>query len=84
MTAAELSQWANVPPELAELVFQYNATWKKCSIKRLRSASRSTKIVRVRWAIARAARQRGYSYPTIGRALNRDHTTIMHAVRRGR
>lgn len=28
-----------------------------------------------------AYRSTGHSYPTIGRAFNRDHTTVMHAVR---
>lgn len=35
----------------------------------------------VRRKIALEARSKGYSYPQIGRALNRDHTTIIHAVR---
>lgn len=38
-------------------------------------------IVKVRWDIARALRARGMSYAQIGKAMNRDHSTIIHAVR---
>ncbi len=34
----------------------------------------------VRRTIALEARAKGYSFPQIGRALNRDHTTVMYAV----
>lgn len=37
--------------------------------------------VRVRRAVSVVARRAGYSFPVIGRALDRDHTTIMHHVR---
>jgi chromosomal replication initiation ATPase DnaA len=80
VTPAQLSQWASVPCDLAELVFQQNARWKTCGIKRLRSSDRTTKIVRVRWAIAKAAVGLGYTYSEVGRALNRDHSSIMYAV----
>lgn len=64
---------------LARLVFQ-RATEMRCPIARLRSATRSQSAVEARWAIAKEAHALGYSYSTIGRALNRDHTTIMHAL----
>lgn len=43
---------------------------------------RQRRIVHIRWAIAVAAREQGYSLPQIGRALgDRDHATILYAVR---
>ncbi len=37
-------------------------------------------LIAARSAIAIVLLERGWSYPRIGRALNRDHTTIVHAV----
>lgn len=40
-------------------------------------------VTRARFAAAWIARRRhGYSTPRIGRALNRDHSTILNAIRR--
>lgn len=41
---------------------------------------RQPKLVRGRWIVAAVLKERGLSYPTIGRALKRDHTTIMHGI----
>lgn len=35
-----------------------------------------------RFALYKALRMRGWSYPQIGRFLNRDHSTIIHGVDR--
>lgn len=34
----------------------------------------------IRWPIYATARQWGYSYPVIGRILNRDHSSIIHSL----
>lgn len=81
MTQADrISQWANVPLPLALLVVNMNHSRRRCSLKRLRSACREAPVFKVRQAIAKAAVREGYSYSEIGRALNRDHSTIMYAV----
>ena len=41
-----------------------------------------TEVVSARWEVIRRARADGHSFSAIGRALNRDHTTIINAVRR--
>lgn len=47
----------------------------------IRGQSRQKRIVHIRWAVAVAAREQGYSSPQIGRALgDRDHSTILYAV----
>lgn len=47
--------------------------------------SRRRDICRVRWAVVIALRGTGLSFARIGRRFgNRDHSTIMHAERRGR
>jgi hypothetical protein len=47
------------------------------SMSRLRSSGRSTKyMVELRRAIIDLGRQHGYSFPRIGRALRRDHSTV--------
>jgi hypothetical protein len=45
---------------------------------------RSQQYTRPRFAMAYVLFEAGYSFPRIGAALNRDHTTIMHAVERAR
>jgi hypothetical protein len=74
-----LSMWANVPHELAEFVVQ-TAKHFNIGVKTLRSSSKTDELVKCRQRIAVIARKSGYSYPVIGRALNRDHTTICYAV----
>lgn len=46
------------------------------------SPCREVHIVRARDAVCFIARRMGMTYPKIARELNRDHTTIMAAVRR--
>ena len=48
----------------------------------LRSRSRTRRLVPVRNQIAWELRNRGLSYPQIGRILNRDHTAMIHSVRK--
>jgi hypothetical protein len=77
--ADRLSQWARVPHSLAELVVSV-ARQRNHSLKYLRSGSRRKELVRCRWEIAAKARKLGHSYERIGRALNRDHSTIIYAM----
>ena len=84
MTQADrISQWANVPLSLAQLVVS-KARNAHCPLKKLRSECRDHAIVAIRHRIARAAEREGYSYSAIGRALNRDHSTIMYVVKGAR
>lgn len=44
---------------------------------------RERKVTRARWAAMYVLRhEKGYSFPEIGRVMNRDHTTVIHGVRR--
>lgn len=43
--------------------------------------SRTKSVAAARQAVYRGLRERGLSYPEIGRLLDRDHTTVMHACR---
>jgi len=43
---------------------------------------RYQQFVTARYCLAWLMRREGMSYPGIARRLNRDHTTIIHAVRR--
>jgi hypothetical protein len=78
--ADRIAMWAWVRPELASLVVE-GARKFNVSVKWLRSESRMEELIACRHWIATEARRRGFSYPQIGRALNRDHTTIMHTVK---
>lgn len=46
------------------------------------SPRRDAALAQARQVVMFEARQRGLSYPAIGYAMNRDHTTIIHGVRR--
>lgn len=52
------------------------------SLKFLRGHHRSPSIVKVRWECYAKAYSLGYSLPEIGRFFNRDHTTVLHGIRR--
>lgn len=45
---------------------------------------RRTPIVRARWRVWVRLRAYGYSLPGIGRQTGRDHTSILHALRRSK
>jgi chromosomal replication initiation ATPase DnaA len=51
-------------------------------ISAIYGASRSSPIVAARQLVMYLARQDGMPYDAIGRALNKNHTTVMDAVRR--
>lgn len=77
MTDADrISAFANVDPELADLVVR-GARRARVPVKVLRGDCKRGELVKARrWVIARARPR--WSYWHIARALNRDHTTIMH------
>lgn len=52
------------------------------SVGALKGSSRVQHLVDARFEVIRHARTKGFSMPAIGRALNRDHTTILSACRR--
>lgn len=47
----------------------------------LRGPSRVRDICLIRWAAMAAMRSKGMTYPAIGRAMHRDHTTVINGVR---
>ena len=67
------------PLELRNLLF-LAARDHGVLIEELVGRSHSRRLVEVRRAFAKTARECGYSFPTIGRALNRHHTTVMNLV----
>lgn len=50
------------------------------SLRQLQGKCRKRHLVVARRVVALRARDKGCSYPQIGRALNRDHTTILHHI----
>lgn len=77
--AQRICAYANVPLDLAQLVVETSHR-HNISVKTLRSDSRLRHLFECRAEIACEARKRGYGTPTIGRALNRDHSTVFHAL----
>lgn len=82
MTDADrISTWADVPHELAELVVM-SALRADLPVRLLRSDDRHQHLVEIRRQVAIEARSLGYSFPVIGRAMNRDHSSVMHYFKR--
>ena len=52
--------------------------WKLADMQ---GRSRMRPVVRARWALIAALRERGWSLMRIGAFLNRDHTTVLYALR---
>ncbi len=78
-SARDIASFANVPLDLAQTVV-FECMSRGVDVRELRSERRQQYLVVLRRVIASQARQQGYSYTVIGRALNRDHTTIMSAL----
>ena len=68
------------PPLLAAL--DRAARWHDVSKEDILGHCRRPHIVRARWQVMRELRQRGWSLTAIGDAMNRHHTTVLHALRR--
>jgi len=47
----------------------------------IRTPNNSARLVHIRRMFSKRARELGYSYPQIGRFLERHHTTILHLVK---
>lgn len=45
------------------------------------SGARQQKLVKIRQEVMVALRKAGWTLPVIGRFMNRDHTTVLHALR---
>jgi hypothetical protein len=75
-----IAAFANVPRELAELVV-IAATRSGSSIGWFRGERRFSELVDGRAWVAREARARGYNFCVIGRALNRDPSSVHNLVK---
>ena len=54
----------------------------RVTLKQMQGPQRYRPIVRARWALIAALRERGWSLMRIGKFMNRDHTTVLYALRR--
>lgn len=69
-------------PVRPDLIIETVAIFYGCTTKELLSASRTKNLTQARQAAMWLCRQlTDLSLPAIGRAFDRDHTTVMHAVR---
>jgi hypothetical protein len=88
-SAARLSAFAEIPRELAEFV-TVRAHENGLCLRDLRSDCRRRELCEVRWSIAAEARALKFgqtsaprfTYWQIARALNRDRSSIVHALKR--
>ena len=83
MTETErLAHIADVPPDLAALVV-LQANRADVSLREFRRPGRPKNLTPHKQRLAVIAREHGFSWWQIGRALNRDHSTVIHAYRKG-
>jgi hypothetical protein len=84
MTEVErLARDADIPAALARMVVEAAAA-AGVSLRSFRTDDRRPHLVAERQRLILVARDRGFSLPQVGRALNRDHSTILTADRRAR
>ena len=78
-------RWYTPPPYVAvtglELVARL-ARLHGLTAADLVGPSRVRSVCIVRWRAMKALRAKGHSCSSIGRLLNRDHTTVLHGLRR--
>lgn len=54
------------------------------TVEEMKASGRSSAVLEARFAAALVLRDMGYSTPKIGQVMARDHTTIIHAIGRGK
>lgn len=74
---------ADVPADLAALVV-LGANRANVSIRDFRRNGRPRRLIPHKQRVVLLARDSGFSWWQIGRALNRDHSTCIHAYRQAR
>ena len=67
---------------ISPLIIERAAEVSGYPVSVLRGPARDRPICMVRWAVMANLRARGLSLPTIGRLLNRDHTTVISGLER--
>lgn len=77
---ALLASVSNSPVEICEIIFAV-AGDDQAVVAEIRLDSQVERLLRMRQAIIWTAKARGYSFHKIARAINRDHSTVMHAWR---
>lgn len=70
------------PTRPRRIIVEMTAMAHGLTVQDLTGPDRHRPIVRVRWRAMAEMRREGYSLPQIGRALKRDHTTIIYGLRR--
>lgn len=82
MTDTErLAHDASIPPELAAIVV-LEANRAQVSVRAFRRNGRPRNLIPCRRHAIAAARNAGFSWWQIGRAMNRDHSTCIYAYRK--
>ena len=77
---ALLATVSNSPVEICEIIFAV-AGDDQAIVAEIRLDSQVERLLRMRQAIIWTAKARGYSFHKIARAINRDHSTVIHAYR---
>lgn len=75
-----LASVSNAALPICELIFAVAGN-DKAIVAQIRAGSTAERLCRMRQAVIWTAKQRGFSFHKIARALNRDHSTVMHAYR---
>ena len=81
-TSSELSTRSVTPRQFTMALIEMIAREHGVTMAELMGVSRRQKYCIARREIWRVLRDQGISLPRIGRMFNRDHTTILHGLRR--
>lgn len=72
----------NVNIKKLENILSIIASETGIPIHKIKSSERNLEFVFARTLFSFTCREAGYSYPTIGKMINKDHTSIMHYVKK--
>lgn len=70
------------PPALVERVVRAVSAESGVSVTKILSKTRRADVCLARFAVMFALREKGLTLPAIGRALGRDHSTVLHGLNR--
>ena len=79
-----IPRFADSPADVLRRAISRAAEHHGVTVAEIKGRSRLGPVVAARQDVFLALREAGWSFPRIGRAMGRDHSTVMHGVARAR
>ena len=75
-----MPRFADSPADVLRRAINHAAEHHGVTVADIKGRSRLGPVVAARQDVFLALREAGWSFPRIGRAMGRDHSTVMHGV----